>query len=183
MRLKKRLKSGSAGRPSRPSADLRVVPLADKHIASFREAIDVIAKERRYLLMVEAPPLAQVRKFVRAKIKQRHPAYVALDDGRVVGWCDVIPGDRETTAHAGVLGIGVLPGYRGRGIGNALFRSTLKRAKARGLSRVELTVRSDNRRAIALYRKHGFVREGVKRNGMRVDGRYWDLVCMARLFK
>ena len=161
----------------------RVVPIAQKYIDSFHAALDTVAKERRYLLLVEAPPLRQVRKFVRGKIKQRYPAYVALVGERVVGWCDVMPGDRVTTAHSGVLGIAVLPDYRGKGIGAALLDSALGKAKASGMSRVELTVREDNRRAISLYRKKGFRREGVKRDGMRVDGKYWDLVCMARLFK
>jgi len=43
-------------------------------------------------------------------------------------------------------------------------------------------VREDNRRAIALYRKMGFVPEGVKRHAFRVDGRYYDLLSMAVLF-
>jgi RimJ/RimL family protein N-acetyltransferase len=51
------------------------------------------------------------------------------------------------------------------------------------MTRVELTVREDNRRAIALYKKFGFVAEGVKRNGFRVDGRYYNVISMAVLFR
>jgi L-amino acid N-acyltransferase YncA len=43
-------------------------------------------------------------------------------------------------------------------------------------------VREDNTRAIALYESLGFVVEGLKRNGVRLDGRYGNLVCMALLF-
>jgi ribosomal protein S18 acetylase RimI-like enzyme len=157
--------------------------MAAKHIASFRAALDVVARERRYLLFLEAPPLKAVRAYCRHAMKEGHPRYVALAGERVVGWCDVHPGDRVTTAHSGVLGIGVVPEFRGRGIGRALLGTVLEKARSSGLTRVELTVRQDNRRAIALYEKLAFVREGVKRNAMRVDGKYWNLVCMALLVK
>ena len=61
--------------------------------------------------------------------------------------------------------------------------AAVARARKLGLTRVELTVRKDNRRAIALYRKVGFVSEGIKRAAFRVDGRYYDLLSMAVLFK
>ncbi|HZM33384.1 MAG TPA: GNAT family protein [Burkholderiales bacterium] len=51
-------------------------------------------------------------------------------------------------------------------------------AKAAGLTRIELTVREHNDRAIALYERLGFVREGLKRNAVRIDGNYENLVCM-----
>jgi ribosomal protein S18 acetylase RimI-like enzyme len=85
--------------------------------------------------------------------------------------------------HGGVLGMGIVDGFRSQGIGSALLRATLARARERGFTRVELTVRADNRRAIGLYRKFGFVREGVKRSAFRVAGRYYDLYSMAVLFK
>jgi len=46
-----------------------------------------------------------------------------------------------------------------------------------------LTVREDNPRAIGLYEKFGFVREGLKQNAVRVDGQYENLLCMALLFE
>ena len=46
---------------------------------------------------------------------------------------------------------------------------------------MELTVREDNKRARKLYEQMGFVVEGVKRRGVRLDGRYEDLICMACL--
>jgi hypothetical protein len=35
----------------------RVVPIAEHHIAGLREAVDSVARERRYLALLEAPPL------------------------------------------------------------------------------------------------------------------------------
>ena len=48
-----------------------------------------------------------------------------------------------------------------------------------GLERIELAVFASNARAIALYERLGFVREGYKRRVRKVDGEYDDDVIMA----
>lgn len=143
--------------------------------------LDSVARERRYLLFLEAPPPDEVDKFVRRSIAERYPHYVALVAEQVVGWCDVLPIDRPTRAHNAVLGIGVLAEVRARGIGTALLREALRAARAFGLTRVELGYREGNSGVAALYERFGFVREGVLRKGVRLDGAYEDLICMALL--
>ena len=68
-----------------------------------------------------------------------------------------------------------------RSVGHALMRALLAHADDwAGLLRIELTVYVDNARAIALYERHGFEREGLlKGYGLR-QGRYVDCVSMAR---
>jgi len=83
----------------------------------------------------------------------------------------------------GVLGMGLLPPFRGRGIGRRLIGKAIDAARGLGLSRIELTVREDNANAIALYKSIGFVAEGVQRNAFKVDGQYQNLVMMALLFE
>ena len=160
----------------------RVVPIADEHIAGFRAALDGVARERRFLIFLEAPPLEEVRAFVRHNIRKGNPAFVALAADEVIGWCDVVPLDRSTRAHTGTLGLGVTAAHRGRGVGTALLRETLQAARARGLTRIELGVRAGNARVVQLYERFGFVREGVDRNAIRQDGVYEDLIRMAVLF-
>jgi ribosomal protein S18 acetylase RimI-like enzyme len=161
----------------------RIVLIAEEHIEGFRAVLDAVARERRYLGFLEAPSIEETRGFVLRNIRKGFPQCVALLDGRVVGWCDILPLERPTLAHGGTLGIGVARDFRGRGIGTALLQETLERAKAAGLTRIELTVREDNLRAIALYEKLGFVREGLKRNAVRLDGEYGNLVSMGLLFQ
>ena len=160
----------------------RIVPIAEEHVESFRECIDEVARERLYLAMVEAPPPAEVRKFVLGNIQSNAPAFVAVAQGAVVGWCDVSVKPRATQAHSAVLGMGVRHAYRGRGIGKALMEATLAAARTRSLTRVELTVRVDNTRAKNLYERCGFVVEGLCRNHMYIDGRHCDSYLMAILF-
>jgi RimJ/RimL family protein N-acetyltransferase len=160
---------------------VEIVPIAEAHIESFHRTLDVVAKERRYLAFLEAPPLEATRAFILDLIRHGYPQFIALSGGEVVGWCDVTGKPRPIHAHVGVLGMGLLPPYRGQGIGTRLIARTLTAARGFGWSRVELTVREDNVNAIALYRKFGFVTEGLQRYAVKVDGAYANLMLMALL--
>jgi ribosomal protein S18 acetylase RimI-like enzyme len=161
---------------------IEIVPIAPEFVERFHRTIDLIARERRYLAILEAPPLENLRSFVEDNISNRHAQFVALADGEVVGWCDATPKKLPIHRHVGVLGMGLLPAFRGQGIGRRLLERTLEAARASGLSRVELTVREDNPGAIALYQKAGFAAEGIQRNAFKVDGGCHDLIMMAVLF-
>lgn len=158
-----------------------IVPIERKHIAGFREVLDGVARERRWLAFLEAPPVPRVRSFVLNGLRNGMAQYVAVDDGRVVGWCDVNPKAHEALRHSGVLGMGVAASHRGRGLGSALLRATLDAASANGIRRIELVVRADNAAAIRLYERHGFELEGRLRDYLTVDGVGYDALAMARL--
>jgi RimJ/RimL family protein N-acetyltransferase len=159
-----------------------VVPIEERHIDGFHRTLDYVARERRYLAFLEGPPIESTRAFVIENIKRGHPQYVAVATGEVIGWCDIIPKGRPIHAHGGVLGMGLLPQFRGQGIGTNLIRSTLAAARTIGFHRVELTVRENNNGAIELYKKVGFKIEGLHRDAVLVDGAYENVVSMAVLF-
>jgi ribosomal protein S18 acetylase RimI-like enzyme len=161
---------------------VEIVEVREEHIVGCHAALDVVAREHKYLTFLEAPPIESSRAFIRENIAQRHPHFVALAGDRVVGWCDVRPRERPVTRHSGVLGMGVLPEWRGQGLGRRLIERTLEAARAYPLARVELAVRADNTRAAALYRKVGFEVEGRRRRAMFVGGVYYDDITMALLF-
>lgn len=84
--------------------------------------------------------------------------------------------------HVANLGMGVADDLAGRGIGTALLEALLDAAdKWLDIRRIELDVFVDNERAIRLYERYGFEREGVKRAAAYRDGRYFDTIGMARL--
>ena len=163
-------------------ASVEIVPIAQDHIESFHRALDFVARERRYLSFLEAPPLEQVGAFVLDNIKQGYPQLVAVSAGQVVGWCDVVAKPRPIYAHVGVLGVAILPEFRRQGVGGRLIRQALDAARAFGFNRVELSVRENNAGAIALYKRVGFEIEGLQRNATKVDGVYENVVLMAILF-
>jgi len=158
---------------------IRIVPITANHIKGFHACLDVVAREKRYLASTEAPPLETTRSFVKGNIKNNIPQFVALDGNKVVGWCDISPKGRASMAHCGVLGMGVHPAYRRQGIGRRLLEATLARAIEIGLKRVELDVIVSNSAAIALYTQFGFMVEGIKKQALRLEDRYLDLMFMA----
>jgi ribosomal protein S18 acetylase RimI-like enzyme len=147
---------------------------------SFRSALDLVCRERKYLAQLEAPALERVQAFVSSNVKAGYPQVVAEDDGTIVGWCDAIPGDDLSgMRHVGRLGMGVLKAYRGRKIGRRLLEDTIERAAQFGLERIELSVHASNERAISLYRSAGFEEEGRKTRAWLLDGAYDDILLMA----
>ena len=161
------------------TVEFRQIEIAD--IDSFRDAIDIVARERKYIALVEAPPIEQVRAFVARNVERGYPQIVAVVDGIVVGWCNVPPASRAVSAHVGDLFMGLVPEFRGKGFGERLLRQAIQAADEFGFRRIELGVFASNTVAAVLYRKVGFVEEGVKRMAILVDGTYHDEIIMARL--
>jgi L-phenylalanine/L-methionine N-acetyltransferase len=84
--------------------------------------------------------------------------------------------------HVRGLGITVALDVQGQGIGDRLMTGLLDWADNwAAVLRIELTVFTDNARAIALYQRHGFAQEGVMRAYALRDGAYADALAMARL--
>ena len=163
------------------AANIEIVPIGRAHLAGFHAVVDSVAKERRYLAMLEAPSFARTRRLVLDSLKAGAVHVVAVANGEVLGWCDLRPKAAPTLRHSAVLGMGVVAAYRGQGIGSRMLAPTLELAWARGIRRAELNVRSDNPAAIALYRRFGFVEEGACRNYVCIDGVDYDALLMARL--
>jgi ribosomal protein S18 acetylase RimI-like enzyme len=164
-----------------PSPARTIVPIAREHIAGFHAALDEIAREGRFLALLEAPTLSQTRRFVLDSLRHGAVHLVALTEGRVVGWCDLRPKAAATQRHSAVLGMGVVAPFRGQGLGTALLDASLRGAQERGYRRLELVVRADNAHAIALYHRFGFGVEGRLRRYLSMESVDHDALLMARL--
>jgi ribosomal protein S18 acetylase RimI-like enzyme len=162
-------------------SDIRIVSISETHIPGFREVFDIVAKEGKFIALIEAPPLEAVRRFVRANIEGGNIGLVAIRYNKVIGWCDIIVPGVLGFGHSGRLGTGVLKGFRGRGIGSRLVERAIQKAREKGLLRIELEVYSSNLRAINLYRKFNFKLEGRKSKARYLDGVFEDIDIMALL--
>jgi putative acetyltransferase len=102
---------------------------------------------------------------------------------QVVGNAGLYPvGPSLRRRHAMGLGLAVLPEAQGQGVGRALMHALCDWADNWGhVLRLELTVFADNHRAIRLYERCGFVHEGRHVGYALRDGRYDDVLSMARL--
>ena len=108
---------------------------------------------------------------------------VAEIDGEIVGSAGMHPvGPSPRRRHAMVMGISVAKAAQGKGVGTALMQALCDYAdRWAGILRIELSVFPDNARAIALYTKFGFELEGTHRAYAMRNGKYADVLTMARL--
>lgn len=102
--------------------------------------------------------------------------------GEVVASAGLHPvGAHMRRRHAWTLGLAIAPEAQGRGVGSALMAALCDYADNWvGALRLELTVYTDNERALALYRKFGFEIEGTLRGYALKNGEYADAYAMAR---
>ena len=111
-----------------------------------------------------------------------HHFVAVLDDGTVIGTAGLHVEPNPRMRHVGGVGLMVHADYQNIGVGSALLKTLLNLADNwLMLARVELTVFADNERAIHLYEKLGFEKEGLKRMTTVRDGKYADEYMMARL--
>lgn len=156
-------------------------PLQAIHFERLHDVFDSVCRERRFLAFTEAAPKEQTFEYYNSVISGGHSHFVAVREHQILGWCDVLPLFGQMRSHVDVLGMGVSATERGKGIGKALIQAAIAKATDQGLSRIELTVHSENHVAQALYKSVGFMHEGTQRQGWRLDGQYFDVHYMARL--
>lgn len=160
---------------------IAIVPPAECYFQGMRQVLDVVAREKRYLAFLQAPPVEETYAFYRNILAKNLCQVIAVEDSEVVGWCDILPTHGEARTHVGTLGVAVLPPLRHRGIGKMLIEAAIAKAWGKGLSRIELTVRTDNTNAKLLYEKFGFAVEGINRKAFLVEGEFFDVYSMALL--
>lgn len=100
---------------------------------------------------------------------------VAFDEGELIGTgaVSVISG-RERFAHRREIAISVRKDYWGKGVGSGLMTLLLDFCKKCKAESIELEVRSDNERAIALYKKFGFEKTGTNKKFFRINGEFYS---------
>lgn len=88
--------------------------------------------------------------------------FVAEEDGRIVGHaiCEREEGGSPTWEwpqdFLAIVDLVVLPGARGKGVGEALLAAVHQEALDRGVATLDLNVAAPNESARRFYEKHGF---------------------------
>lgn len=146
----------------RPARDADRVPLAVV-FAAVAEERDGIATE---------PP---VDIEARAASWGLEHTLVAVAQGEVIGSIHI----DVSRFGFGELGMAILRDWRGKGVGSALLAAGIEWARAQGLHKLCLGVFPHNAAGVALYRKFGFVDEGLRvKHIRRQSGELWDVLEM-----
>jgi RimJ/RimL family protein N-acetyltransferase len=100
---------------------------------------------------------------------------IGLLNSQIVSALSFAGGHRPRTQHTGEFGLSVRKACWGLGIGSLMLDALLDWARdTQIIAKVNLRVRTDNQRAIALYLRKGFALEGTIRKAIRIDGTYYD---------
>ncbi|MGP4051125.1 GNAT family N-acetyltransferase [Streptomyces sp. 2A115] len=107
---------------------------------------------------------------------------VAEVGGRVIGYVRLgFPTPLASNAHVRqIQGLAVADEARGNGVGRALIRAVIERARRQGALRITLRVLGHNTPARKLYESEGFVVEGIQPGEFFLDGEYVDDILMGR---
>ena len=105
---------------------------------------------------------------------------VAIEDDRVVAHLGVSRERHPASRHVATLAVVVAEPRRGHGLGSALLAEAIRWAREVGVEKLVLSVYPSNRRAVALYRRFGFIEEGRLSRHSRKPYGYEDELLMAR---
>ncbi|MFT4539311.1 MAG: putative acetyltransferase [Planctomycetota bacterium] len=125
-----------------------------------------------------------LKKKLESPRGRNHNLVAMLDEPKkVVGMVGLHPFEGRR-AHVAGLGMFVHDDHQNQGIGGHLMQAALDLADNwLNLRRLELTVHTDNKHAVHLYDKFGFVKEGTFVDYAIRDGEFIDAHTMARVRK
>ncbi|GIQ71762.1 GNAT family N-acetyltransferase [Bradyrhizobium sp. RD5-C2] len=104
----------------------------------------------------------------------------AFRGGELAGIAGFIAAQGPKQQHKGMLvGMYVRQQARRAGVGRLLVDAVLDLA-AQSVELVQLAVVKGNEPACELYRRAGFVEYGLERHALKIDGRYYDDILMAK---
>lgn len=105
-----------------------------------------------------------------------------INNEKLIGIASVAANDKPKTRHVGEVGIVVSKEFWGFGIGTVLLEEIEQWAiESQVIRRLELTVHAGNERAIHLYEKMGYEREGYLKRIMQTEEGFIDGIMMSLL--
>ncbi len=119
------------------------------------------------------------------KLLSKNLLYIFSVQGQDVGMFKFIP-QQHRNAHIAFLGsVAIHPSFAGKGYGAMMMKEIIELGKTLHIKRIELSTAVNNEKAIALYEKNGFFKEGVLRKYTHLvsEGRFIDEVMMSYLYE
>ena len=101
-----------------------------------------------------------------------------------VGMCKLVPQLFRNSHIVYLGGVAIEPQHAGKGLGLQMMHEIIEFAKQKKFRRIELSVATINEKAIKVYEKAGFAKEGILKNFtyLKSENRFLDEVMMAYIF-
>ncbi|WP_313800211.1 GNAT family N-acetyltransferase [Cytobacillus sp.] len=151
----------------------------------FVKLVKTVENESKYMLFEPGErvmePDQQKRRIEAMEKEGNSTIILAEDHDSLIGYLIAIGSNAKRKKHSAYLVIGILHEYRGRGVGTKLFKYLEEWAIEHHIHRLELTVIANNEAGLGLYKKMGFVTEGIKKHSLLINEEYVDEYYMAKL--
>ena len=133
----------------------------------------------KYLLYEQMPEAAFTPIF--ADLLQKQIIYIFETAGVAAGMFKLNRYSYRTSHVAYLGGLAIHPSRSGKGLGSQMMKEIMDYAKEQGILRIELSTAVINEKAIRLYEKAGFQKEGILRKYtyLKKENQYLDEVMMA----
>jgi putative acetyltransferase len=165
-------------RKSEPPSDILIRAMEPADLPDITEAWN---QPRAYAGTLQLPFTSLETRQARHAAHAGSTRLVAVIDGKAIGMI-FLGREADRRGHVGSLGMAVHDAHAGRGVGTALMAAVVDLADNwLQIKRLELSVYADNGRAIALYERFGFEREGFHPAYSWRNGAFVDSISMARL--
>lgn len=141
------------------------------------ECMQSVMDERKYLV---SEYYLLTERGEQDRLRNIEDLTLVLDYGsEIVGVLTLQRGMYKKNRHTASLGIAIRDGHRSRGHGTRLIENAIEWAREKDIEKIGLEVFSTNVKAIDVYKKIGFVVEGIRAKQFRIDQEYVDDVFMA----
>jgi len=160
---------------------LAIRKAAESDIAGITEIYNEAVLTTTATFDTEPKSLAERGEWFRSH-DARHPIWVAVLDGRVVGWISLSPwSDRAAYNDTGETSFYVKSEHRGKGIGNALLRSLIQEAQRLRYHTLIARIAGESDVSLHVHEKFGFVCAGIiKEVGLKF-GRLLDVHILQKM--
>ncbi|MDN4073279.1 MULTISPECIES: GNAT family N-acetyltransferase [Fictibacillus] len=156
---------------------LRPVKLEDAH--QIIDAVQEIVEAGEFLQKERPRTLDEEEAFIK-DCQEKGNMYTAIEkQGTVIGIARILKGDLTMKKHTGMFRTWINSKGQGLGIGKEVMDYSIRWAKTNGLYKISLTVFSENKIAIRLYEKAGFVVEGIQKGQVKINEELQDEWWMA----
>lgn len=136
--------------------------------------LNSVVDERKYTSLRKFS-VEEEREYINS-LDKREAIFVAIKDGKIVGFQDISLFAKwsEAMSHVGNILTLILKEYRKQGIGKLLAEQTLEFARQNGYEKISTYIMEDNIDAIDYYKSLGFNTVGRWSKQVKINGKYHD---------
>lgn len=108
--------------------------------------------------------------------------FLAEENEEVVGMIGILYSTKKRSQHVStIVWFYVAPEHRSKKIGSKLLNACLEEIKSKiDIKKINLTVTSNQKQAIEMYERNGFVEGGRQKDELLINGVFYDFIIMEK---